>query len=69
MKKPYNKGDAYEDKITNILIGKNILPKEYKRAGASDQPDIEIVFDKKKFPFSSYNSHFLSSVRPGKMTD
>jgi len=45
----YNRGDKYEEKITNILIDKNILPKEYKRAGASNQPDIEIDINQKKF--------------------
>ena len=29
--KGYNKGDKYEDKITNILIDKGILPEDYKK--------------------------------------
>ena len=41
--KGYNKGDKYEDKITNILIDKKILSKDYKRAGASDKADVEII--------------------------
>mgnify|MGYP001280347025 CR=1 FL=1 len=44
----FNKGDKYEDKITNILIDKEILPNDYKRAGASDKADIEINFKGKK---------------------
>ena len=42
--KGYNKGDKYEDKITNILIDKGILPEDYKRAGASNRSDIEIIY-------------------------
>ena len=46
--KGYNKGDTYEDKITNILIDKKILPGGYKRAGASGDNDIQILIDNKK---------------------
>jgi hypothetical protein len=45
----YNKGDKYEDKITKILINKQLLSKDYKRAGASDKTDIDFIFDKKNF--------------------
>ena len=44
----YNEGDKYEDKITKILIDKEILPKDYVRAGASDKADVEINFKGKK---------------------
>lgn len=44
----YNKGDKYEDRISNILKNKKILPKDYIRAGASDKADVEINFRDKK---------------------
>ena len=44
----YNKGDKYEDKITNILIDKEILPNDYKRAGASHKSDIIVPYKNKK---------------------
>ena len=44
----YNKGDKYEDKISNILKNKKILPEDYIRAGASDKADVEINFRDKK---------------------
>ena len=44
----YNKGDKYEDKITNILMDKEILPNDYKRAGASHKSDIVVPYKKKK---------------------
>ena len=44
----YNNGDKYEDKITKILIDKEILPKDYVRAGASDKADVEINLKGKK---------------------
>ena len=44
----YNKGDEYEDKITNILIDKQILPKDYQRAGASHKSDIVVPYNNKK---------------------
>ncbi len=47
--KGYNKGDEYEDKITKILKYKKILPKDYKRAGASDKTDINFEYDDKKY--------------------
>ena len=46
--KGYNKGDTYEDKITKILINKKILSKNYKRAGASGDSDIQILIDNTK---------------------
>jgi hypothetical protein len=53
--KGYNKGDQYEDKITNILINKKILPEDYKRAGASNRSDIEIIYKKKKYKIEVKN--------------
>ena len=47
--KGYNKGDEYEDKITKILKYKKILPKDYKRAGASDKTDIEFIFKNQNY--------------------
>ena len=46
--KGYNKGDEYEDKITNILIDKEMLPQDYERAGASHKSDIVVPYKGKK---------------------
>ena len=53
--KGYNKGDKYEDKITNILINKKFLPKNYKRAGASNRSDVEIIYKKKNIKIEVKN--------------
>ncbi len=45
----YNKGDKYEDRITNILINKKLLPENYLRAGASDKTDVDFICNKKNF--------------------
>ena len=43
MKKPYNKGDAYEEKIFQICEKKKILAPNFNRAGASGKSDIQIL--------------------------
>lgn len=37
---PYNKGDAYEDEICNICKHRKITPREFKRGGAGNGPDV-----------------------------
>ena len=59
--KGYNKGDKYEDKITNILIDKGILPEDYKRAGASNRSDIEIIYKKKKYKIEVKNKNMVAT--------
>ena len=43
MQKPYNKGDAYEEKIFQICEKKKILAPNFNRAGASGKSDIKIL--------------------------
>lgn len=48
MSEGYNRGDKYENKITQILKYKNILSSNYERAGATDKSDIEIDYKNNK---------------------
>lgn len=39
----YNKGDTYEEKIFEICVKRGIVPKNFKRGGAGNSPDIEFI--------------------------
>lgn len=48
-KKPYNKGDAYEDKIFRIMEMHNITPKGSRRAGAGTGTDCIFITQGKEY--------------------
>lgn len=48
-KERYNKGDAYEDDIFNIMKEKKLLLHGAKRAGASNKGDVQFIHRGKIF--------------------